>query len=270
MDPAVEGELLADPPRLTQSNTSPWPSTVADEVLPLGPLASEDKYEEIILSLKAEISSLQEDLRLAHSAIDDILADLSSTQNTLELQERSNRTKDLEIQEWQRKVETLEKSLDARPKPQLPSTMGEDHMLMRDSAEILELNDKIKKLEASLKEQVSINEDHLEKERTLQTQLDDQRRDHKLQVDQLEANIFEQETRRKEAETRATELQGSQTTLERRLSALKVTSQTPQGDSNAHVVNELRRLVDFYKANSERASRQAQKAFAMRGSSTLE
>ncbi|OTA57419.1 hypothetical protein K449DRAFT_386314 [Hypoxylon sp. EC38] len=269
MNPTVEENILANTSsyissRSAQLITRPLPSTVPNETMHVNALSGENNPTEAILSLEAKVSSLQEDLRLDHIAMDNMMAHLNSTQERLELEERSSKTKDLEIREWQKKAETLEKLLDAGSRP---LTMAENHLSMREPTEIVELKDRIKKLEASLKAQVSANENLLEIERTWHTQLHDQSRDHQSQLDQLEAKVVEQETRRKKAEARVTELQGSQTTLERQLAALQQTSaQAPLRDSNAHDIEELRRLVDFYKANSEKASRQAQEAFAMRSS----
>ncbi|OTA94946.1 hypothetical protein M434DRAFT_394163 [Hypoxylon sp. CO27-5] len=269
MNPTVEENILANTSsyissRPAQSKTRPLPSTVPNETMYVNALAEVNNPTEVILSLEAKVSSLQEDLRLDHIAMDNMMAHLNSTQERLELEERFSKAKDLDIREWQKKAETLEKLLDAASKP---LTMAENHLSMRESTEIEELKDRIEKLEASLKAQVSANEHLLETERTWHTQLHDQNRDHRLQLDQLEAKAVEQEARRKEAEARVTELQGSQTTLERQLAALQQTSaHAPLRDSNAHDIEELRRLVDFYKANSEKASRQAQEAFAMRSS----
>ncbi|KAI1414196.1 hypothetical protein F5Y13DRAFT_160003 [Hypoxylon sp. FL1857] len=272
MEPTVEGRLLANtsshsPPHLAQLNARLLPSTVPSKEMHTNSLARGENSVEVISSLKAEVSSLQESLRVAHTAMDDMLADLSSTQERLELEERSSRNKDLKIREWQGKVETLENLLHTRSKPQLPSAVAESHTSVREPTEISELKARIKGLESSLKDQASANENRLETERAWKSQLHDQKRNHQFQIDQLEAKVVEQERRRREAETRETELQDSQTMLERQLAALQRTSiHMPQGDSKAHEVEELRRLVDFYKANSEKASLQAQEAFAMRSS----
>lgn len=272
MNPTVEGHLLANTSshslsRFSQLDEHPLASTVPNETMHVNTLAREDNPTEVILSLEAKVSSLEEDLRVAHIAMDNIMTHLNSTQERLELEERTSQTKDLEIREWQRKAEALEKVLDARPKPQLPLAMTESHLQMRELTEVAPLKVRIRDLEASLKEQVSANEKLLKTEKIRDTQLHGQRQYHQAQIDELEAKVAEQETRRTEAEARVIALQGSQTTLERQLAALRQTSaHAPLKDSNAHDMEELRRLVDFYKANSEKASRQAQEAFAMRSS----
>ncbi|KAI1097290.1 hypothetical protein F4804DRAFT_181766 [Jackrogersella minutella] len=186
--------------------------------------AGRENPSEAVIALNPKTSTLQENPNAHHCAMDDTPTGPGST---------------YEILECQRKIDTTEGSVSRRS--------------MDGFAKVTHVKDMVKGLEVSLK-------DHQEAKRAWQTKLYDQKTSHQLHMSRLEAKLTEQEMRQKEMEAQIIELQDSRFALEQQLAAQEAASSPTASDFHAREVEELRRLVEFYKTNSRKVSQQTQES----------
>ena len=226
----------------------------------LSPRQDMNHLSDVIAQLRAELESKNEEIQSAYDAADSAVEELTTAQDELEetkqqLDEKARQLdektrepgrKERELQAWRGNVERLSTELDERIQTEvslnqrLSAVRLERAVTPQNDAELQALRVEASKAKADLEDaRVRL----VNKEREFET----------AQVDLLDQRRRREQAEAKLVELRAKQLDFTQQSEAQRLIEANAREEVAKAQAEA---TEVKRLVDFFKANSEKMSRQ--------------